>query len=152
MFFRFHDKIVMSTGMTLTNLFDSYRINPEYQKSEYFHSYVIQSGEQPEDVSSRFYGSTDFWWIILLYAKIRDPFMEWPLNGRELNAVIRKYDQQVNGVRSGNPLEYFAIEDFGKTIRTANDDNRTIKILLPRAAMEVVRDVQIKFGRRGSQI
>ena len=44
-----------------------------------FDKYNVKDNETPERVSSRFYGTEDFWWVVLLMNNIKDRYYDWPL-------------------------------------------------------------------------
>lgn len=52
----------------------------------------IAGNETPMVLSYRLYGTTDYWWTVLLVNDIHDPVEGWPLNERELEEyIIAKY-------------------------------------------------------------
>ena len=53
-----------------------------------FMPYIIEDGERPDQISSRLYGSTDYWWLILLTNNIINPDLEWPLPEHLLDEQI----------------------------------------------------------------
>lgn len=89
-------------GMKLSkNLFRRVRfrdnINALYIAST---KYTVQSGETPEQISEKKYGSTDWYWTILLLNNIIDVYNDWPLSDYELDKSIEnKYGDKQNDVR-----------------------------------------------------
>ena len=89
-------------GMKLSkNLFRRVRfrdnINALYIAST---KYTIQSGETPEQISEKTYGSTDWYWTILLLNTIIDVYNDWPISDYELDkAIENKYGNKQNDVR-----------------------------------------------------
>jgi len=83
-----------------------------------FDSYDVISGETPEDVSYKQYGTTAYYYQILLINNIKDRFYEWPLsdqafeeyvNNKYANpAGIHHYEKlQSSGPQTGNgPEDY----------------------------------------------
>ena len=54
--------------------------------------YEIKGNERPEVLSYRLYGTTDYWWVVLMVNNILDVDAQWPLNHEELeNLIERKY-------------------------------------------------------------
>ena len=47
--------------------------------SSYYEEYEVLGGETPEELSYRFYGTTQLYWIILMVNGILDPRFDWPM-------------------------------------------------------------------------
>lgn len=62
--------------------------------------YTIQSGETPEQISEKTYGSPDWYWTILILNNIIDVYNDWPLSDYELDkAIENKYGDNQNDVK-----------------------------------------------------
>ena len=46
-----------------------------------YKSYTVKTGETPEVVSTKLYGSPDWYWLIMLFNDLTDPFRDWPRSG-----------------------------------------------------------------------
>ena len=58
----------------------------------FFDKYEVKDGEKPEQVSHRFYGSTDYHWVVLSINNISDRYYGWPLSIQDLeNYIAEKY-------------------------------------------------------------
>ena len=58
-----------------------------------FDKYRVKTGESPEMVSSRFYGTVDYYWVVLLMNDIKDRFYEWPLSEQDFESYVKeKYE------------------------------------------------------------
>jgi hypothetical protein len=53
-----------------------------------FDSYRIQDHESPEMVSYKFYGTTNYHWIILVTNDIIDPQLDWPMDSTTFQQYI----------------------------------------------------------------
>jgi hypothetical protein len=53
-----------------------------------FYQYEIKDSDTPEIIASKYYGSAERHWIVLLFNNIIDPQWDWPLNYRVLNDYI----------------------------------------------------------------
>ena len=72
------------------------------QNSSLFYSYEIQDGETPEIVASKYYGSPEKHWIVLMFNDIIDPQYDWPLDQRTIIKFINdKYS--ANGATHNPP-------------------------------------------------
>lgn len=62
--------------------------------------YTIQTGETPEIISNRVYGSPEWYWTILILNNIIDVHNDWPVSDYELDlAIEKKYGNTQNNVR-----------------------------------------------------
>ena len=55
-----------------------------------FDKYRVKTGESPEMVSSRFYGTVDYYWVILLINDIKDRFYGWPLSEQDFESFVKE--------------------------------------------------------------
>jgi Base plate wedge protein 53 len=56
-------------------------LSKEFQNNNsYYETYEVLGGETPEQLSFRFYGVPELYWLILLTNNIIDPRFEWPLS------------------------------------------------------------------------
>lgn len=82
------------TGLKLSkNLFRRVRFRDNLN-ALYVNSirYTIQEGETPEIIADKQYGSTDWYWAILLLNNIIDVQNDWPLTSLDLdNSIDKKY-------------------------------------------------------------
>ncbi len=61
------------------------------KKYEYF-DYEINGAQRPDQVSYEIYGSTEFYWIILMTNNIRNIWTDWPLGQTAFNNyIVKKY-------------------------------------------------------------
>lgn len=58
------------------------------QNSSIFYPYEIQDGDTPEMIASKYYGSPEKHWIVLMFNDIIDPQYDWPLDQRTLIKYI----------------------------------------------------------------
>ena len=58
-----------------------------------FDKFDIDSGDKPEDVAFKLYGSADLHWVVLLSNDIINPYYEWPLSDYAFQQFVTdKYD------------------------------------------------------------
>ena len=50
----------------------------------------IKDGATPQTVAKQFYGSEKYYWVVLLSAKIHNPFYGWPLEYQQLRSRMEK--------------------------------------------------------------
>jgi hypothetical protein len=82
---------------TVTNIISRFAFEDSLkQNSSIFYPYEIQDGDTPEMIASKYYGSSEKHWIVLMFNNIIDPQYDWPLDQRTLIKYINdKYS--VNG-------------------------------------------------------
>ena len=70
-----------TTEQVVKDIFKRAILSKEFQNNNsYFETYEVLGGETPEQLSFRFYGTTELHWLILLTNNIIDPRFEWPLS------------------------------------------------------------------------
>lgn len=73
----------------VVDIFRRVILSKEYfENSLYYEEYEVLHGETPEEVSYRFYGTTDLSWAILMVNNIVDPRFEWPISEESLYKVV----------------------------------------------------------------
>jgi hypothetical protein len=70
---------------TVTNIISRFAFEKGLKEnSSIFYPYTIQDGDTPEMVASKYYGSPEKHWIVLMFNDIIDPQYDWPLDQRTL--------------------------------------------------------------------
>ncbi len=106
---------------TLVNLFEKYTVIEDFKdKNASFTIHNIQEGELPEDVAIDYYGSEDFWWVILLFNDIQNPLTEWPLTVEQIQYLVDVYVEKEN--RYTYDAYYNLIFDW-------NENKRRVEVL-----------------------
>jgi hypothetical protein len=70
---------------------------------ETFSNYVVRDGDTPEQISTIFYGTPKFWWIIMLSNNITDIHTDWVKSSSQINLLF-------NNFLNGN--SYFIMENI----------------------------------------
>lgn len=78
-YFKFFNKVIYD-GRVVTDLSNRFKIknNKVLLKSKVYQPYIIKEGETPESIAEAYYGSTTFFWIILLANDIFNIYEDWP--------------------------------------------------------------------------
>ncbi len=76
---------------TCTNIMRSVRFR-EILKSNglHFYPYIIHDDDRPDIIAHKYYGSSDYAWVVLLVNNILDPFYDWPLTYPDFVAYMQK--------------------------------------------------------------
>ena len=74
---------------TVTNIIARFAFEDSTKNnSNIFYPYDIQDGDTPEIIASKYYGSPEKHWIVLMFNNIIDPQFDWPLNQRTIIKYI----------------------------------------------------------------
>lgn len=74
------------------NLFSKIEIIDQFKKNvDIIFNYTINENESITQVSYNNYKSVDYWWIILVFNNITNPFKDWPLNQEQLLLLVDYY-------------------------------------------------------------
>ena len=80
-----------------------------FREDTLYTRYSIKNGERPDQISYKFYGDEQFYWIILQLNDITDYYSQWPLSQFELEQYItKKYGP--NG--AGNTHHFETVETY----------------------------------------
>ena len=141
----------------VTDIFRRIKVREQLKENAaLFSKYSVPSGEQPETTSYKHFGTTDYFWIILLLNDITDRYYGWPLSDQDFEKYVTdKYTNpqgvhhyeitQSSGPQTGNgPDDYSHKIEVNETEagaesvsnyeyeRREQDKKRNIKLLDPR--------------------
>ena len=141
----------------VTDIFRRIKVREQLKENAaLFSKYDVPSGEQPETTSYKHFGTTDYFWIILLLNDITDRYYGWPLSDQDFEKYVTdKYTNpqgvhhyeitQSSGPQTGNgPDDYSHKIEVNETEagaesvsnyeyeRREQDKLRSIKLLNPQ--------------------
>ena len=141
----------------VTDIFRRIKVREQLKtNAALFSKYSVPSGEQPETTSYKHFGTTDYFWIILLLNDITDRYYGWPLSDQDFEKYVTdKYTNpqgihhyevtQSSGPTTGNgaddyshKIEVNETESGAESVsnyeyeRREQDKKRQIKLLDPR--------------------
>ena len=141
----------------VTDIFRRIKVREQLKENAaLFSKYDVPSGEQPETTSYKHFGTTDYFWIILLLNDITDRYYGWPLSEQDFEKYVTdKYTNpqgvhhyeitQSSGPQTGNgpddyshKIEVNETESGAESVsnyeyeRREQDKKRQIKLLDPR--------------------
>jgi len=79
--------------------------------------YDVQSGETPEIVSYKIYGSTEYYYVILLINNITDRYYGWPLDDQSFEEYVKNKYANPYGVH-----HYEKVQSSGSTTSNGPED------------------------------
>lgn len=53
-----------------------------------YYKYKIEDGERPDTLSSKYYGNSNYTWVIFYANNIYDPIFDWPLTNEQFNSYL----------------------------------------------------------------
>ena len=141
----------------VTDIFRRIKVREQLKSNAALHSlYDVPNGEQPEITSYKHFGTTDYFWVILLMNDITDRFYGWPLSDADFEKYVTdKYSnpqgihhyektQSSGNTESNGPFDYEHKIEVNDTEsgaesvsnyeyeRRLQDEKRNIKLLEPR--------------------
>ena len=73
----------------VTDIFRRIKVREQLKENAaLFSKYDVPSGEQPETTSYKHFGTTDYFWIILLLNDITDRYYGWPLSDQDFEKYV----------------------------------------------------------------
>lgn len=121
----------------IKNLFTKYDLILNLRQNiNFFEKYEIPEDELPEVTSFKKYQTTDFWWLVLVFNKIENPFLEWPLTQEQINKMA-DYLFETEGKYTRKTYYEFLFE--------RNESKRSILLPLPTILNEIVWLYQSKL-------
>lgn len=100
----------------VVDIFKRVILSKEFREnSTFFETYDVLHGETPEQLSSRFYGTPNLHWLILMVNNRIDPRFEWPVSQENLyKAVSDKYKdpQNVFTINRAKNAKGYQVETF----------------------------------------
>jgi len=84
-------------------------------------TYSVVSGETPEQVSYKLYGTVNYYWVILLVNDIKDRFFDWPLSDQQFEDYVAGKYSNPNGIH-----HYEIVQTSGAT--TSIDESHKIEV------------------------
>ena len=64
----------------VTNIFARVRIKLEAKTDRaVYYKYDVRDGQSPETIAHKYYGSTDYMWVVLMFNDMTDPKFDWVL-------------------------------------------------------------------------
>tara|TARA_B100000902_G_C27307673_1_gene916470 strand:+ start:1205 stop:1744 length:540 start_codon:yes stop_codon:yes gene_type:complete len=79
--------------------------------------YDVESGEKPEDVAFKVYGSTDYWYVVCLMNNIVDRNHDWPKSFQAFETYVNDKYAEPGGIH-----HYEKAQSSGRTTSNAPGD------------------------------
>jgi len=83
-----------------------------------FHEYIVKDGETPEIIAHKYYGDSQYHWVVLLVNDITDRYHEWPMSFVQFEDYVNDKYSNVDGTHhykiaqtSGDTSKYIEVYD-----------------------------------------
>jgi hypothetical protein len=141
-------------GVLISNITVNFRLNKLTDSiSNYYNDVDIPEGSTPESVSLEVYGTTDYWWLILIANDVIDPFYDWLMRESEVEAYANKLYDNVNDIHHWEDVEYNEYDEnnVDETLTPVtnmeweiykNDKKRRISIINPNEIHNVEKELK----------
>jgi hypothetical protein len=99
--------------ITVTNILRRFKFRSSVQDNvDIFYEYTVQTGDRPDTIAEKYYGSPNYAWIILHFNNINDPFFGWPLFDKQLeDYIVGKY--------GSIPAAQAAVHEYRRILRNS---------------------------------
>lgn len=162
-YFSYFPKINYTDGIynkTAVNIFKRAKVVQfsSVIQSTIFYEYVIKDGERVEDIANRYYGDTQYYWIILYVNNIINVYSQWPKSNRQFEDYIISTYGSVEEASStlhhyedsnGNWISY-QVDAIEKTVYDyeydENEKKREIFIVRKEYIPQLVREMNNIFN------
>jgi len=86
-----------------------------------YKEYVVQYGETPDIVATKLYGSSEWYWLIMLFNDMTDPFRDWPRSGLDQDIDNKSYEVDVVSYLPVNGSSLYPFNVGDTVVRVKND-------------------------------
>ena len=87
---------VLATNITLRSAF----ISKLKEYSSVYYPFVIEDGDTPDNIAAKYYGDSNFDWLVYMANNIIDPYTQWPKTSIEFDAYIAKKYGSIDQAKS----------------------------------------------------
>lgn len=103
--------------VVVTDIFKRIRFRQQLlANARLYYPYQIKDGDAPEIIAHKYYGSVDYFWIVLLVNNITDPLRQWPKN-------YPAFVQHIKDTYSSLENAQISIHHYEKIITKTNSAN-----------------------------
>jgi hypothetical protein len=151
----------------VTNIISRYAFGSSIKENvNAFYEYEVKDSDTPEIIASKFYGSPERHWIVLMFNDIVDPQYDWPLSyDNFIEYVDKKYSasEYANNTTSGagvawaqninNIHSYYKVSSRGSVYNTSDKKTITEKIQIDKNTYDNLQEITNQYTlQNGSNI
>jgi hypothetical protein len=99
----FSDRTSVNATVIAKNLFRRVKLSDSaglLSSAYLFNKYVIEEGERPDTVATKYYGNSNYDWLVIFSAGIVNQRHEWPLSSQDLyEFCLKKYGDELTAIK-----------------------------------------------------
>lgn len=97
----------------IKNIFKRFDFRKNIQKyGSIFTKWIVRDDDTPEIIAHKLYGSTHYFWIVLMINKIFDPYFEFPMN----EDMVHAYTEKKYGIENIHSIHHYeSVETADRT-------------------------------------
>ena len=137
----------------VTDIFRRIKVREQLKENAaLFSKYSVPSGEQPETTSYKHFGTTDYFWIILLLNDITDRYYGWPLSDQDFEKYVTDKYANPQGIhhyeitQSSGPQTGSSPDDYSHKIEvneTESGDESVSNYEYERREQDKIRSIKL---------
>jgi len=117
-----HDLTNNGQKVKLTNILRRFKVKSSVKSGiDVYFDYEIQSGDRPDTIAEKYYGSPAYAWVVLHFNDIIDPVFEWPLFHHD-------FDQYIKGKYGSAPSAMSTVHEYRQILNEAKVLNNGTRI------------------------
>jgi len=88
-----HDIGKSGNTVSVTNILRRFKIPSSLSdRTDVYYQYEIQEGDRPDTIAEKYYGDSNYAWLVLHFSNIKDVHFEWSLSTTDFEShIISKY-------------------------------------------------------------
>ena len=85
-----HDLTNSDKKVTLTNILRRFVIPSRLSlDAQVYYEYDIQEGDRPDTIAEKYYGDSNYAWLVLHFTEVKDVHFDWPLSNYDFEQFIK---------------------------------------------------------------
>lgn len=85
-----HDLTNSGNKVKLTNIMRRFKVQSELSDlASVYYEYDIQDGDRPDTVAEKYYGDSNYAWLVLHFTEMKDVHFDWPLGTHDFEEYIK---------------------------------------------------------------
>lgn len=98
-----HDVKNSGNTVELTNILRRFKIDSSLaDRTDVYYQYDIQEGDRPDTIAEKYYGDSNYAWLVLHFSNIKDVNFEWPLSTTDFENYIKSKYGSLSAAQSQN--------------------------------------------------
>lgn len=105
-----HDLSNIGQRVTLTNILRRFKVDSSLKnRVGVYEDYQIQAGDRPDSIAHKYYGSSGYSWLVMMFNERHDVHFDWPLFNYD-------FDQYIIGKYGSRTAAQNEVHEYRRTI------------------------------------